>query len=260
MAQEPREKIIRQVCEYLSPYLKKAIFNLLYSTYQNEEYLAQEIGCSIESLHRWKKDLGEIPDDKYMLIILSMTLTKCPEVKDLLKEGLLKTVQHLCNELGICQDNQGEGRCLKENISLFLNALDEKSRKIFWYLRCHGYARLSELAELIRASTDMEVLYFLREIINPIAVRIFGRPVLEFFESRIDRITGKKVLFNWWIMDFIQDNQPLIGKGEKPLVDLFNEDDQIVIISEISPSVRVRDRVKVEQRHGILSIWLDKLQ
>lgn len=148
----------------------------------------------------------------------------------------------------------------KENLSLFLDTLDEKSRKMFWYFRYHGHVRLAKLTELIRASTDMEVLYRLREVINPAAERIFGRPLLEFSESRIDRITGKKVLFNWWLSDFVEDNQLLAGEGGKPLVDLFDEDDRIVIVSEISPSITVSDRVKVEQRHGILNIRLDKLQ
>lgn len=146
------------------------------------------------------------------------------------------------------------------DISLFLNVLDEKSRKIFWYLRFHSHVRLAELTDLIGASSDMEVLYRLREIINPAAVKMFGKPLLEFSESRIDRITGRKVLFNWWLLDITEDNQPPQGEKGKPLVDLFEDDDHIIIVTELSRSVTVSDRVKLDQRNGILSIRLDKLR
>lgn len=146
------------------------------------------------------------------------------------------------------------------NLNLFLNSLDDKSRKIFWHFRCHGHARLAELTELIGASADMEVLHRLREIINPTAVEIFGRPLLEFSASRVDRTTGEKVAFHWWLLDSTQDNPFFIGEGGKPLVDIFEEEDQIIIISEISPSITVSDRVVVEQRHGILQIRLDKIR
>ncbi|MCR4435947.1 MAG: hypothetical protein QHH06_08800 [Clostridiales bacterium] len=62
----------------------------------------------------------------------------------------------------------------KGDLSLFLEALDEKSRKIFWYLRDQRHARLSELTDFIGASGDMEVLCRLKEVMNPAAVRILG--------------------------------------------------------------------------------------
>lgn len=145
------------------------------------------------------------------------------------------------------------------NLNLLMNALDAQSRKIIWYLRCHGHVRLTELTELIGASADMETLYRLKEVINPTAVRMFGRPLLEFFKYRIDQTTGKRVLFNWWLLDFMEEGQRVTGEGGKFLVDVFDEKDQIVIVSEVSPEVKLSDRVKVERQHGILSITLDKI-
>lgn len=147
-----------------------------------------------------------------------------------------------------------------KNLGIFMNSLDEKSRKIFWYFRYHGHTRLAELTSLIGASADMEVLYRLREVINPTAVKIFGRPLLEFNESRVDFVSGEKILFNWWLTDFVEDNHSFTEEGQKPLVDIFDEEDHILIISEISPSITVSDSVKVEKRNGILNIRLDKLQ
>ncbi|TGE37311.1 hypothetical protein E4K67_15830 [Desulfosporosinus fructosivorans] len=148
----------------------------------------------------------------------------------------------------------------KEEFRLFMDALDEKSRRLFWHFRCHGHVRLAELTELINATNNMEVLYRLREVINPLAVSILGRSLVDFCESRIDRVTGKKVLFHWWLQDFTEVNQLQTEVGGKPALDLFDEHDHIVIISEVSPSLTVSDQVKVEQRPGILSIRLDKLR
>ena len=157
-------------------------------------------------------------------------------------------------------EQRGKRPIKKEELRLFMEALDEKSRRIFWHFRYHGHVRLPELTELINASNNMEVLYRLREVINPLAISVLGRPLVDFCESRIDRVTGKKVLFHWWLLDFTEDNQPQTGVGGKPVLDLFDEHDHIVIISEVSPSLTVSDRAKVEQRQGILSIRLDKLQ
>jgi len=157
-------------------------------------------------------------------------------------------------------EQRGKRSIKNEELRFFLDALDEKSRRIFWHFWYQRHVSLAELTELINASNNMEVLYRLREAINPIAVSIFGRPLVDFCESRIDHITGKKVLFHWWLLDFIEDSQPQTGLGGKPALDLFNEHDHILIIAEVSPSLTLSDRVKVEQRQGILSIRLDKLQ
>ena len=145
----------------------------------------------------------------------------------------------------------------KQNVRLFMNDLDEKSRRIFWRFRWYGHAKLYELVDLIGATSDMEVLSLINEVINPTAMIFFNRPALEFSESRIDCITGKKVFFNWWLLDFTGDNE--LPTRDENLVDIFDEEDKIVIVCEVSPSIRVSENAKVEQRHGILSISIDKL-
>lgn len=138
-------------------------------------------------------------------------------------------------------------------LHLFLNNIDEKSRKIYWHFRCYGHAKLAELTKLLGAAADMEVLYRIREIINPAAMECFGKPMLEFYESRMDPVTGNKILFQWWITDFKKEDH-------LPLVDIFDEENEIIIVSEISPSITISDQVKVEIRHGILYLRLDKLR
>lgn len=147
-----------------------------------------------------------------------------------------------------------------DRLNGFLNKLDEKSRKIYWHFRCHGHAKLAELTELIGAEADMEVLYRIREIINPAAIESFGEPLLEFSESRVDRNTGHKIPFHWWLTNIMEADPYFAEECTKPLVDIFDEEDQIIIVSEISPSIAVSDRVKMEQRNGILYIRLKKLR
>jgi hypothetical protein len=146
------------------------------------------------------------------------------------------------------------------NLRRLMDALDPQSKRIIWHLRCHRHVRLAELTGLIGASADMETLYRLKEVINPAAVKILGQPLLEFCEARIDQTTGKRVLFNWWLPDFPEEGGFSEGGREKPLADVFDEKDKIVIVSEVSPSIKLSDKVKVEHRHGILSITLDKTE
>lgn len=147
----------------------------------------------------------------------------------------------------------------KKNIKLFMKSLDEKSKKIFWYFRYHRHCRLSKLVKLIDASTDMEVLYILKEVINPMAVEILGQPILEFCQSRIDRLTGKKVLFSWWLLDFLEDKEAFAIERNEPLADVFDEEDQIVVVCDMPSSIEiVTDNVKIKHRNGILSIRLNK--
>ena len=77
--------------------------------------------------------------------------------------------------------------------------------------------------------------------------------------QRLIILLVKKILFSWWLLDYPEDEELLeIGKNE-PLADVFDEEDQIVVVFDISPSIQVvEDKVRIEQRNGILSIRLDK--
>ena len=139
-------------------------------------------------------------------------------------------------------------------LSQLLDALDEKSRAILWYLWWHRHAGISGLRELIDTASDFEVLYRLKEVINEQAQRLWGRPAVSFEQARIDTLSGEKILFSWWFLD--EENVP-ISDGNKPLVDLFNEKESISIIAQVPTSV---DPTHHEfcYKNGILKVGLGK--
>jgi len=82
----------------------------------------------------------------------------------------------------------------QECIERISRELDEESKMILWYLWENRHARIDELADLTLASTHMDVLFKIREIINPAAERLTGGPILSFERSKTDYETGKRSL------------------------------------------------------------------
>jgi hypothetical protein len=142
----------------------------------------------------------------------------------------------------------------RRELTQLLQVLDEKSRAILWHLWWHRHAGISELRELIDAASDFDVLYRLKEVINEQALRLWGRPVVNFEQARLDSFSGEKILFSWW---FLAEENISVSDGNKPLVDLFNDKDSISIIAQVPTSV---DPTHHEfcYKNGILKVGLEK--
>jgi hypothetical protein len=142
----------------------------------------------------------------------------------------------------------------RRELTQLLQVLDEKSRAILWHLWWHRHAGISELRELIDAASDFDVLYRLKEVINAQALRLWGRPVVNFEQARLDSFSGEKILFSWWFLD---EENVSISDGNKPLVDLFCEKESISIIAQVPTSV---DPTHHEfcYKNGILKVGLEK--
>ena len=115
----------------------------------------------------------------------------------------------------------------RETLNKMVTELDADSKEILWFLYEHRHARIDTLAKLIEAPTHMDILLRIREIINPTAEKIIGYPILSFESSKVDRETGEKVLFSWWLV-----GQPHQEK-EEPLLDIFDEDAELIIYLEL---------------------------
>ena len=115
----------------------------------------------------------------------------------------------------------------RETLDKIVTELDADSKEILMFLYEKRHARIDTLAKLIESPTHMDILLKIREIINPTAEKIIGYPILSFESSKVDRETGEKVLFSWWLA-----GQPHQEK-EKPLLDIFDEDAELIVYLEL---------------------------
>jgi len=123
----------------------------------------------------------------------------------------------------------------EETIDKIANELDSNSQEILIYLWQKQHARIEELAELIDAPNHMDVLLKIKERINPTAERIIGSSILSFEKSKFEPETGKKTLFNWWIL-----GQKEKKEEKEILLDIFDEGGYLNIIMEL-PGVKMGD-------------------
>lgn len=228
---------VRRLSMFLPSDTRHNILEILLKNY-DEKKLAKDIGCNLITLRKWKNNSSLT--EKHMPKILALALQNCPETRDLLMEAS-EEVNRLCKDLNI-YDNADFGR--------FMGSLDERSKEIVWYLLRNRHANIRELAPLIHAFTDQDVLTRIRDIINPKAEEIFGKPMLNFEETKIDPLTGDKILFSWWLVGDL----PLIEMNEA--LDVFDEKDHVVVITELQ-GVREED-INLEVNNDILKISTDK--
>ena len=117
----------------------------------------------------------------------------------------------------------------QESVDKIASELDHKSRTIVYYIWQNRYAPIEELASLCDASNHMDVLLRIKEVINPLAEKTIGYPLLVFEKSKIDPETGRKILFSWWL---IGRKDRFLPNHER-LVDIFDEGERIRVIMEI---------------------------
>jgi len=230
-------KSVRRLSEFLSPEFRKSILNLLLDSYKDDKSLTEDIGCSISSLQNWKENETSINNEN-MSKILALALTRCQATINLLREAL-NEFEGLCEDLGVLE-------CEKGDLDRFMGSLDEKSKAMFWHFFRNRHAGIRELAELINASTDMDVLTRVKEVINPKADEILGKEILKFEEVKIDKFTGKKIAFSWWL------TEDLLLEKTGEIVDIFDEKDRLILVTELS-GVK-EEGIKVEVKNDMLTI------
>ena len=131
------------------------------------------------------------------------------------------------------------------NTNQVMNTLDEKSVQILIYLLKEKHAGIRKLADLIHASSDMEVLVKIREVINPKFKETMGQPLIIFEPSKLDPLTGEKITFSWWLNEELMDYIPN-GK----LLDVYEEKDTLRVIA----SIPLQEDVKLEVKDNFLII------
>ncbi|MEW6069765.1 MAG: hypothetical protein AB1485_04035 [Candidatus Thermoplasmatota archaeon] len=235
------EQVFKRVAEFLPQDKRLIILNELLNVY-NDTKLAKILNCDPSLIQKWKKEKSV--EDNYIHKILAIAFYRASNVKNILNETLTE-FESLCKELGAKETTS--------KLAIFMNELDEKSKQIVWYLLRNAHANIRELAELINAKTDNEVLVRVRELINPRAKEIFGNEIMKFEESKIDTLTGEKILYSWWLAENI-----LPSEKEGKLIDVFDENSWIKIIVEM-PRVKEED-IKIDVNNEILTISTDSYQ
>jgi len=114
----------------------------------------------------------------------------------------------------------------KKTIKEFCSELDAGSCRMLTFLQKHKHAPLAMLTEILGESCQMNTLVRIKKTINPKAVKFLKRPVLIFEKSRIDRDSGKNILFSWWLAD----EQEQEKDAEEQFADVFDEEDEVLII------------------------------
>ncbi len=142
----------------------------------------------------------------------------------------------------------------KKGLAQFLHSLDEKSRAILGYLWWHRHAEIAELRNIGDTADDSEVLYRLKEVINGKSQNLWGKPIVSFEQSKIDPLTGEKILFSWWYMD---EEDVLVSSVDSTLVDVFNEKDSVIIIAQLPASVNLT-APDIQFKNGILRVKFKK--
>jgi len=169
--------------------------------------------------------------------------------------------------------------------------LDPESKAIVSYIWENRFATIDEMASLYGASNHMDVLLKIREVINPLAEKTIGHPLLVFEKSKVDPETGKKILFSWWLIgggsgwermeerrgrlldlfdegDYIRVTMELFGVNEDNIQLRINRDKLIINANslekkyqeEISLPVRVNsDGLSKKYKNGILEVRLQKI-
>jgi len=126
----------------------------------------------------------------------------------------------------------------QSNVKLFMNELDAESRSIISYLLIKKHARINELSNLINEN-DTLTLIKIKEIINPLAEKIFGTRILVFKESAIDVNEGRKVSFSWWM----ENSEELIEEQKKELIDIFDEKNYVKVVMELPGSKNIKAEI-----------------
>jgi len=200
----------------------------------------------------WETSLSSIKDLRIEKRVygISQSDTICVEYES---SGELSTIWIISRNLDTWRKELYKRALLKvdrETLDKIVTKLDADSKEILWFLYENRHARIDTLAKLIEADTHMDILLKIREIINPTAEKIIGYPILSFESSKVDWETGEKVTFSWWLA-----GQPHRERKE-PLLDIFDEDDGLVVYLELLAIKE--DKLRLSVANNKLIIDADK--
>lgn len=209
---------IKKLSERIPPYIFIRLLEAILSHCQISE-LADATGYPHELIQEWSNGLN--PDPEAKAKILAQAFLRCRETEEILTEFLNETREMLMKM---------KTSKRSEKLDRLMASVDAKSQLMVEYFLRNRYAGIRKLADLIYADSDMEVLMRVREVINPKAHEILGFPLLNFERSKIDPLSGAKIVFSWWVAEELSE----FG-GDDEILDVFHEKDRIRVVTCLPP-------------------------
>ncbi len=157
----------------------------------------------------------------------------------------------------VLAETRGEekaGRLQARDVAEVARLLDRRSAKMLWHLWKNRHYTLDELKAMLDESSHMGVLVRIREVVNPAAVCVLGKPILVFERSRMDYESGERVLHSWWLNEVPAGDTHDTGG----FVDILDEGDYFLLLVEL-PGAR-EEEIRVEGRDGRLSVTVDSAE
>lgn len=128
----------------------------------------------------------------------------------------------------------------EETIARLGEELDPEAGTILWHIWYNGHAGIQELAELIQAECHTDVLVKIRTVINPLAEKLLGFPVLIFMSQCVKSCSGETVPYSWWIAGR-REGEDLMGiRSRCSRIDIFKNSDHVDVIADL-PGIREED-------------------
>jgi HSP20 family molecular chaperone IbpA len=160
------------------------------------------------------------------------------------KERLQALVKHI-------RSRDKAGGLQPTDVAEVARLVDRGSANMLWHFWKNRHYRLDELKEMLGETSHMGALARIRDVINPTAMGLLGKPILVFERSRIDHQTGERVLHSWWLNE--EPATDATGNGQ--FVDVFDEGDHFLVILELAGAHE--EDIRVEARDGWLSVAVD---
>jgi len=230
-------RAILRLSQLLPRDVRASILNILTRDRSPVE-LARSLGYPLDTVERWLR--GNCPDDEETSRILFLALRRSDETMGILTK-FFDEVKLLFEQLNLTER--------RGKMGLLLEGLDERSRRIIQYLTVKRHAGIRELADLIEAPSDMDVLIRLKKVINPKAEEIFGETLVNFERLKIDPLTGEKVPFSWWLSESLIEGL----SHDDVLLDIFDEGNNLKVVAHLPTKDRKDIEVKTKDNFLIIS-------
>ena len=217
MLEVKTELMVGPTIRKLSHNLPQSVYSHIINSLQNQKKTAEtyKAGLNIDLVEDWPERSDSAATKKAQILAHAFSTAK--EATEEIIYKYLEETRILLNNLIITDG--------KQEFEQLLETMDPVSKLILEYFLLRRYAGIRKLADFIQSDSDIQVLNQIRDVLNPLSVEVLGFPLLKFYRSKVDKLTGREVQFKWWLTDEVSE---LLDDEE--VVEISNETDELKII------------------------------